>query len=88
MRIMPSAEGKFVAISFFDHCLGSDAEVIECTAFGKVVEVSQREIILEYWSIHTRDKETEEDNRERVAIVQDCIFEYVEFTPKKARRFF
>ncbi len=88
MKLFPMLVGTVVGVSFFDHSIGSDAELVECQSFGKIISITTKEILIEHWSVFGDDLEIVEENRERVAIVKDCIFEVIEYTPKRAKRFF
>jgi hypothetical protein len=88
MRRRLLSKGTVCAIRFYDHAIGADAELIECEAFGRVVSVTGKQVILEHWSIHSQDDETTADNRERVAISADSIIQIIHYAPKKVSKYY
>lgn len=88
MRVKSHHKGHIISVRFYDHCIGGDAELIECEIIGRVMSVSPRDVIIEHWSIYSEDQGVCEQNRERVAIAQATIISIIEYSPKKGKRFY
>lgn len=88
MRVKPEHVGHVISVRFYDHSLGSPADLIECEVIGRVVKVTQKQVVFEYWSILNEDKETEQNNAEQVAVAQSTIISIIEYSPRKGFRFY
>jgi hypothetical protein len=75
--------GCVVSVRFLDHMIGPKAGLLECEVFGRLVKIKPKEVLVEHWSVLTRDAALKEFNSERVAIVRSAILSIVEFRPLK-----
>lgn len=88
MKVKSTQKGLILGIRFLDHSMGTHAEPIECEVFGRVISITSKHVVLEHWSVFNQDIEIAETNRERVSIVQSTILSLIEYTPKKAFKFY
>jgi len=58
-RWYETAQGMVVAVEFLDHCDGGK-EPLLCRAYGTVVEVRPRHLVVCYWKVLDEDQETHE----------------------------
>lgn len=70
--------GKLYKVTFLDHCIGEDHNVITCEVAGWIIKDNDEHITLTYWQVVTEDEEVKRDNIEPVNIIKSTI--------KKARK--
>lgn len=77
--------GQRVSVTFWDHCISDDQkqELIEIEAEGKLVEVGQLHITLRHW--HAKNIE---DNDEVAVIAKALVTGIIEYSPRRAKRFY
>ena len=64
--------GQAYRIEFLDHCTGSDEEIL-CEVFGRVLKQTENSVVLSWWNVLNSDKETKDNNREKVTILKSTI---------------
>jgi hypothetical protein len=65
--------GQTVRLTFLDHCTNAE-EVMTCLVYGRVVEVADDHIILDWWAhIDPKAKRVTGELVESIVIVRDTI---------------
>lgn len=52
MRKVKLVIGALYAVTFHDHVISDEEEVVECTAYGKLVKENKLHLSLQYWTTH------------------------------------
>lgn len=63
---------KIVEVTFLDHVNGDD-KLMQCRAYGKVLDETDDSLIIAYWLLDNVDAETQKDNREVFTIIKQAI---------------
>lgn len=73
-----------VRIHFLDHATGSGTiQVLPCVVYGVVLEADDTQIVVECWVCEDEDKDCQDRNNERYAIVRAAITDVAILTPEQ-----
>jgi hypothetical protein len=80
--------GEYVEISFYDHShdvssKGTEHDLLNCRARGRIIALNPDRIVLQTWETDTIHDKDYEDNQEVFTIACRLITEYQTFIPWK-----
>ena len=64
--------GKYYMVIFDDHVKGMSRQ-LECKVFGKIIEESEKVIVINWWNIIDDDEDVKKDNTELLSILKSTI---------------
>ena len=74
MKITKKLLNQTLLIEFYDHMLGGPhAEPMLCQTIGRLVDIQEKHVVLEFWTLKSDDPELQETNAERTAIMRSTI---------------
>ena len=68
-------KGNLYKITFLDHCISPDHEVVTCEVVGWLLSQDKTRITITYWKVIHDDSEIVDSNNEPVNIIKSTILE-------------